>query len=54
MGTALLHYIWIPLPDDQPVALGIPLPDSLLAPHRQFCDALRAAMATIVVERSLG
>ena len=30
-----------------PVALGIPLPHSLLAPHRHFCDAVRAAIATI-------
>ena len=42
MGTALLHYVWIPLADDQPVALGILLPDSLLAPHRQFCDAIES------------
>ena len=28
----------VPIPHDHPVALGIPLPHSLLAPHRQFCD----------------
>ena len=39
--------LFVPLPDDHPVALGIPLPHSLLAPHRQFCDAVRAAIATI-------
>ena len=38
---------FVPLPDDHPVALGIPLPDSLLAPHRHFCDAVRVASATI-------
>ena len=35
------------LPNDHPVALGIPLPHSLLAPHRHFCDAVRVASATI-------
>ena len=25
--------LFVPLPDDHPVALGIPLPHSLLAPH---------------------
>ena len=39
--------LFVPLPADHPVAWGIPLPHSLLAPHRQFCDALRAAIATI-------
>ena len=39
--------LFVPLPNDHPVALGIPLPHSLLAPHRQFCDAVRAAIATI-------
>ena len=39
--------LFVPLPDDHPVALGIPLPHSLLAPHRHFCDAVRAAIATI-------
>ena len=39
--------LFLPLPDDDPVALGIPLPHPLLAPHRQFCDANRAAIATI-------
>ena len=39
--------LFVPLPDDHPVALGIPLPHSLLAPHRQFCDAVRAAITTI-------
>ena len=39
--------LFVPLPTDHPVALGIPLPHSLLAPHRQFCDAIRAAIATI-------
>ena len=37
----------VPLPNDHPVALGIPLPHSLLAPHRHFCDAVRVAIATI-------
>ena len=32
--------LFVPLPNDHPVALGIPLPHSLLAPHRQFCDAV--------------
>ena len=39
--------LFVPLPNDHPVALGIPLPHSLLAPHRHFCDAGRAAIATI-------
>ena len=39
--------LFVPLPNDHPVALGIPLPHSLLAPHRFFCDAVRAAIATI-------
>ena len=39
--------VFVPLPNDHPVALGIPLPHSLLAPHRQFCDAVRAAIDTI-------
>ena len=39
--------LFAPLPNDHPVALGIPLPHSLLAPHRHFCDAVRAAIATI-------
>ena len=39
--------LFVPLPNDHPVALGIPLPHSLLAPHRHFCDAVRAAIATI-------
>ena len=39
--------LFVPLPDGHPVALGIPLPHSLLAPHRHFCDAVRAAIATI-------
>ena len=39
--------LFVPLPNDHPVALGIPLPHSLLAPHRLFCDAVRAAIATI-------
>ena len=39
--------LFVPLPNDHPVALGIPLPHSLLAPHSQFCDARRAAIATI-------
>ena len=39
--------LFVPLPNDHPVALGIPLPHSLLAPHRQFCDAVRAAIAMI-------
>ena len=39
--------LFVPLPDDHPVALGVPLPHSLLAPHRHFCDAVRAAIATI-------
>ena len=39
--------LFVPLPNDHPVALGIPLPNSLLAPHSQFCDAVRAAIATI-------
>ena len=39
--------LFVPLPNDHPVALGIPLPHSLLAPHRQFCDAVRAAIDTI-------
>ena len=39
--------LFVPRPHDHPVALGIPLPHSLLAPHRQFCDAVRAAIATI-------
>ena len=37
----------VPIPNDHPVALGIPLPHSLLAPRRQFCDAVRVAIATI-------
>ena len=37
----------VPLPTDHSVALGIPLPHSLLAPQRQFCDAVRAAIAII-------
>ena len=37
----------VPLPNDHPVALGIPLPHSLLAPHGQFCDAVRAAIDAI-------
>ena len=39
--------LFMPLPNDHPVALGIPLPHSLLAPHRQFCEAVRAAISTI-------
>ena len=39
--------LFVPLPNDHPVALGVPLPHSLLAPHRLFCDAVRAAIATI-------
>ena len=39
--------LFVPVPNDHPVALGIPLPHSLLAPHRQFCDAVRAAIAGI-------
>ena len=37
----------VPIPHDHPVAMGIPLPHSLLAPHRHFCDAVRVASATI-------
>ena len=37
----------VPLPNDHPVAMGIPLPHSLLAPHRHFCDGVRAAIAAI-------
>ena len=39
--------LFVPLPDDHPVALGVPLPHSLLAPHRHFCDAVRVAIAAI-------
>ena len=39
--------LFVPLPNDHPVALGIPLPHSLLAPHGQFCDAVRAAIDAI-------
>ena len=39
--------LFVPLPNDHPVALGVPLPHSLLAPHRIFCDAVRAAIAAI-------
>ena len=42
--------LFVPLPNDHPVALGVPLPHSLLAPHRLFCDAVRAAIATIDVK----
>ena len=43
--------LFVPLPDDHPVALGIPLPHSLLAPHTQFGNAVRAAIATIESKR---
>ena len=39
--------LFVPLTNDHLVALGIPLPHSLLAPHRHFCDAVRAAIAAI-------
>ena len=39
--------LFVPLPDDHPVALGVALPHSLLAPHRHFCDAVRVAIAAI-------
>ena len=39
--------VQVPLPYDHPVAMGIPLPHSLLAPHRHFCDAVRVAIAAI-------
>ena len=39
--------LFVPLPADHPVAMGIPLPRSLLAPHRQFCEAVRVAIAAI-------
>ena len=41
--------LFVPLPHDHPVALDIPLPYSLLAPHTQFCDALCAAMQRLRV-----
>ena len=43
----MLQLMRVLLPNDHPVALGIPLPHSLLAPHRHFCDAVRVAIATI-------
>ena len=39
--------VHVPLPYDHPVAMGIPLLHSLLAPHRHFCDAVRVAIAAI-------
>ena len=41
------RHVHVPLPHDHPFALGIPLPHSLLAPHRQFCEAVRVAIAAI-------
>ena len=41
------RHVHVPLPHDHPVAMGVPLPHSLLAPHRHFCDAVRAAITTI-------
>ena len=41
------RHVHVPLPHDHPVAMGVPLPHSLLAPHRQFCEAVRVAIAAI-------
>ena len=45
VAVRMKYDLLVPLPNDPPVALGIPLPHSLLV--RQFCDAVRAAIATI-------
>ena len=37
----------MPLPDDHPVAFGVPLPHSLLELHRKHCEAIRAAIAKV-------
>ena len=41
------RHVHVPLPHDHPVAMGVPLPHSLLAPHRLFCEAVRVAIAAI-------
>ena len=41
------RHVHVPLPHDHPVAMGVPLPHSLLAPHRQFCEAVLVAIAAI-------
>ena len=41
------RHVQVPLPHDHPVAMGVPLPHSLLAPHRHFCDAVRVTIAAI-------
>ena len=41
------RHVHVPLPHDHPVAMGVPLPHSLLAPYRHFCDAVRVAIAAI-------
>ena len=41
------RHVHVPLPHDHPVAMGVPLPHSLLAPHRHFCEAVRVAIAAI-------
>ena len=41
------RHVHVPLPHDHPVVMGVPLPHSLLAPHRHFCDAVRVAIAAI-------
>ena len=44
------RHVHVPLPHDHPVAMGVPLPHSLLAPHRHFCDAVRVAIASSTVD----
>ena len=40
--------LFVPLPNEPPGSHWVfPCPHSLLAPHRLFCDAVRAAIATI-------
>ena len=53
-GLASLQFLFdsnrdllMPLPDDHPVAFGVPLPHSLLELHRSYCEAIRTAIAKI-------